>query len=68
MRRAAQLRFIWRHKKRGTLYRVIAKAQLQASGPVADGDDMVVYMSLDGRFFVRSVSEFSDGRFEKACP
>lgn len=56
---------IWKHKKRGTAYVEIARAEVQASGPIKEGDVLVVYRGEDGKTWCRPVSEFEDGRFEK---
>lgn len=62
---------IWRHKKRGTKYRVLTYvASLQcAEAPefeaMFDDDHFVVYQSIDtGAIYVRPEPEFMDGRFE----
>ena len=55
----------YRHKKRGASYTVMGRATLQVDGPL-DMTEMVVYQSnVDGSMWVRPVSEFEDGRFEK---
>lgn len=55
-----------RHKKRGSTYRVIGTALLQAAEPVGEACTMVVYRCLDdGRLWVRPEVEFDDGRFEE---
>jgi hypothetical protein len=54
-----------RHKKRGSTYRVIGTAVLQTDEPLEDMRGVVVYQcEADGRFWVRSCTEFEDGRFE----
>ena len=53
-----------RHKKRGTEYRVIGKAQLQATQPLPDDTVLVVYVGDDRRVWAREEAEFEDGRFE----
>lgn len=62
---------IWRHKKRGTTYRVLTyTASLQcASAPEIEGmfedDNFVVYQNTQtGEIYVRPEPEFRDGRFE----
>jgi len=62
-----------RHKKRGTIYRVIGEGKIQASRwfykvadiavPV-DMCEMTIYEGEDGQVYVRPTSEFNDGRFE----
>lgn len=58
---------LWKHKKRGTVYTQVGTAALQTSGdkPLQDGEEMVVYRAPDGELWVRSKSEFMDGRFER---
>lgn len=60
---------IYRHKKRGTTYRVIGRGELQnaVKGLVfTEGQTMVAYQSLeDGRVWFRLAVEFDDGRFEE---
>jgi predicted transcriptional regulator len=59
----------WRHLKRGTEYRVIARGELQASSDaLVDGSSMVIYQGDDGRVWVREEGEFEDGRFERLPP
>lgn len=53
-----------RHKKRGTTYRAVSDADVQASEPIREGDPVVVYQGEDGRYWVRPRAEFHDGRFE----
>jgi hypothetical protein len=64
----------WRHKKRGSEYKVSSLRQLQCGivtglGP-RDGDSLVCYDSTDPecppefRVWARPVREFLDGRFE----
>lgn len=57
---------LYRHKKRGTVYRIISLALLQWDGP-QDMAPVVVYYDVDDRekVWVRSHSEFFDGRFEE---
>ena len=53
-----------RHRKRGTTYKIIAKATLQTTMPIADEAAVVIYQGEDGRLWARPVDEFFDGRFE----
>lgn len=55
----------YRHKVRGTLYRLLhRRAFLQASGPIREGTQLVIYLGEDGSLWARPVAEFDDGRFE----
>lgn len=54
-----------RHLKRGSTYRHLAPARMQASEPVADMSEVEVYQGEDGQWWVRPSSEFNDGRFEE---
>jgi hypothetical protein len=59
----------YRHKKRGSTYRVIGEAQLQTSFALGDGDWMIVYQGeMDGLLWTRPKFEFDDGRFERLPP
>jgi hypothetical protein len=62
-KRDAGMKF--KHRKRGTSYTVLGRAVLQTNQPVSDEQEVVVYAGADGRLWVRPVSEFYDGRFEK---
>jgi len=55
----------YRHVKRGTIYEVVGRAELQMSfDSLVDGSEMVVYRGDDGKMWVREESEFHDGRFQ----
>lgn len=56
----------YRHKKRGTVYGVLAVGELQVEPErvLKDGDRMVVYFGEDNRCWIRHTDEFSVGRFE----
>lgn len=63
---------LWRHKKRGSIYEVIAQdASLQCStNPSLETTyltkDWTIYRSVEsGSFYLRPTAEFNDGRFEK---
>lgn len=60
--------FTHRHKKRGTLYRVIGEAQVQTATPLLDDFCVTVYQGQDGNIWVRPTEEFEDGRFEVVSP
>lgn len=56
---------IYRHKKRGSTYDIIAVCRAQVSGePLRDDDRVVVYRNSENMIFVRGFNEFMDGRFE----
>lgn len=57
-----------RHRKRGTMYTVVANATLQTSVPIADDTAIVIYQGEDGKFWARPAAEFFDGRFEQISP
>lgn len=65
---AAEVERAWRpthrHIKRGTEYRLIATGRLQTEESCEDMRNVAVYLAHDGRYWVRPVSEFIDGRFE----
>jgi hypothetical protein len=57
----------YRHKKRGSIYRVLAeKAEAQcATADIEEAEVVVVYQAeRDGSVWVRRRAEFFDGRFE----
>ncbi len=56
---------LYRHKKRGSTYDIIAVCRAQVSGePLRDDDRVVVYRNSENMIFVRGFNEFMDGRFE----
>ena len=66
----------YKHKKRGTTYRIIAEGVMSVSadwyywnGPAytnVDGEPVIIYQSCeDARVWVRPRDEFFDGRFEE---
>lgn len=55
---------MWRHEKRGTVYREIGRAELQiATLDVVEGSCLVIYRGADGKLWARQEDEFEDGRF-----
>lgn len=59
----------WRHKKRGTVYAEVCRAELQAATyDPKEGEWMVVYQDGYGITWVRAAGEFNDGRFEEVPP
>jgi len=69
---------VYRHKVRGTHYRLLGTAQVQApaDAPLTDYEVVALYEGIDGNLddehshtagerWVRRLSEFEDGRFEK---
>jgi hypothetical protein len=58
-----------RHLGRGTEYDVVATGTLQCTANAAlDEQPVVIYRGDDGRYWVRGVTEFNDGRFLQAAP
>jgi len=54
----------YRHVKRGTVYEIVGRAELQVNNiALADGATMVFYRGEDGKLWVRGEAEFMDGRF-----
>lgn len=62
----------WRHKRRQTIYLVLAVGLLQASdGDLHnhEGEQLVVYRDISSQqVWVRPLREFLDGRFEPLHP
>lgn len=67
---------LYRHKKRGTTYRILHSSTFQTSyfktdkegnDLNLDGIDVIVYQDLSNPYlvWVRPTDEFFDGRFEK---
>jgi R67 dihydrofolate reductase len=54
----------YKHKKRGTKYKLIGHAKLQTENPLPDMSEVVVYQGDLGDIWVRDKEEFFDGRFE----
>lgn len=61
---------VWTHVKRGTSYHIVGHAKVQASKPIVEDDELVVYRSIHDRAhcWARPVSEFYDGRFTVEPP
>ena len=56
---------LYRHKKRGSTYRILHEAVLQLEG-LYDMAPVVVYQDIaNGSVWVRLRKEFFDGRFEE---
>lgn len=55
----------YKHIKRGTVYEVVGRAELQVATFVRPGEGhvLVVYRGDDGKLWAREESEFMDGRF-----
>jgi hypothetical protein len=68
LRAAQEPTTMWRHIKRGSVYREICRAEVQAAtGPICEGDMVVIYGDALGHVWARKVSEFEDGRFERVA-
>lgn len=57
-----------RHVKRGTTYRVLGTADVQANTCIIEGERVTVYQGEDRRLWVRPTGEFEDGRFAPIAP
>lgn len=57
----------WRHRKRGSVYEIVAaQALVQTEAPLLDNEIVTVYRDVKtGVYAVRPPEEFMDGRFEK---
>ena len=55
----------FKHKKRGSIYKVLGYALVQADKPITEEDTLVIYAGADDVLWARSESEFKDGRFEE---
>ena len=58
----------YRHKKRGSTYRIIHYGTMQCSTyvPYIDNEPVIIYQcEEDDKIWVRLEKEFFDGRFEK---
>lgn len=58
----------YRHAKRGTEYRLVARATLQTSVPLSDYAPLIIYQGDNKDVWARSEGEFFDGRFELIEP
>jgi hypothetical protein len=68
LRKAQEPTTMWRHIKRGSVYREICRAEVQAAtGPICEGDMVVIYGDALGHVWARKVSEFEDGRFGRVA-
>jgi len=55
----------WRHRKRGTTYRISEPVTIQCETPIQDGEQLIGYRAdVDGTLWARRPAEFYDGRFE----
>ena len=60
------MRYLWRHRKRGTVYEIIGPAIMQAESSSLNESACVIYRSVEsGTMWVRPTCEFFDGRFEE---
>lgn len=54
----------YRHVKRGSVYSVFGRFEVQATTAVIEGDIMIAYRNdVNGTKWVRPETEFNDGRF-----
>lgn len=59
---------LWRHRVRGTIYRILGTGRIQcpAAAPMQDDEMPLLYMDINsGGFGIRRPDEFHDGRFER---
>ena len=58
---------VWKHKQRGSTYRVLKTVPLQSNDRAWDNCKLVLYVSEKDvtELWVRPVEEFMDGRFVK---
>lgn len=56
---------LWRHKKRGTIYRILHQGSMNWDNSLYDRSPVVIYQDIhQGNVEVRPRAEFFDGRFE----
>lgn len=55
----------YQHVKRGTIYSILGRFEVQASEPIVEGKWVVAYQCDNGSKWARPESEFFDGRFVK---
>lgn len=56
----------WRHRERGTVYRIVGEARIQCppGAPLQDNETALLYRDTSsGKYAVRRPAEFHDGRF-----